>query len=473
LRYGAQTPFSDQLAFHWAGSLWQYDAHHDSILTVGNGGTKPAQALLTLYYNQGAGKYQMQRTLEPGDQMWVDVGNLVREHAPDMNGSFLPENVSSGSYSIRELGTGVGSLFEGKVVYDKTYGEVTYGCAACCAYKAAMIRLLYNPLGIPYGQQADQGIEAWDTCSDLWEDITLDFFGTWATGNTGIATVDVAGTHTGVSPGSTTTYTGPTDEQVQTLWNKCPIMPVGPSGGDNVMPTISGPSTLWWFPGVSGSVSGYPTEITLTANATAGPYQWAVTSGSYAVSLSSSTSSTVQVTSIGMSNSPNDVSITVTAGGVTSDPFKITVRTPYMLVPDPDYPSPVYAQDPTYVWTVAIHYQILDQLTTPLPSPISVNESWTTGIYADYQGENWRRADPNCDSADNSGRFYDLIGGETPDRTPQPVYNTQWNGAAVYHWGQEFRVATCTIGSGRRVQADTIQKYIDHGAHTNIFSPDP
>jgi hypothetical protein len=43
LHFGAQTPFSDQLAFHWAGSEFQYDAQHDSIITVGNGGAKPSQ----------------------------------------------------------------------------------------------------------------------------------------------------------------------------------------------------------------------------------------------------------------------------------------------------------------------------------------------------------------------------------------------------------------------------------------------
>ena len=38
--YGAQTPFSDQLALHWEGSMWEVDPYHNSIITVGNGGTK-------------------------------------------------------------------------------------------------------------------------------------------------------------------------------------------------------------------------------------------------------------------------------------------------------------------------------------------------------------------------------------------------------------------------------------------------
>jgi hypothetical protein len=57
LRYGAQTPFSDQLAFQWVGSLWEYDVQHNSLITAGNGGTKPIQAGLTIYYNGGTQKY--------------------------------------------------------------------------------------------------------------------------------------------------------------------------------------------------------------------------------------------------------------------------------------------------------------------------------------------------------------------------------------------------------------------------------
>jgi len=103
LRYGAQTPFSDQLAGHWAGSQWQYDPQHDSIITVGNGGTQPTQAAFTLFYNHGTQKYELDQTLQPGDQMWMDIGKLIREGAPDKDGNTLPGTLTSGSYEIRDL----------------------------------------------------------------------------------------------------------------------------------------------------------------------------------------------------------------------------------------------------------------------------------------------------------------------------------------------------------------------------------
>ena len=129
LRYGAQTPFSDQLAFHWAGSRWDYDVQHNSFITAGNGGVKPLQAAFTIYYNQGTQRFELEQTLQPDEQMWIDVGKLIRERVLDKNGNTLPADLTSGSYEIRDLtNKGVGNLYEGKIIYDKTYGHVTYGC---------------------------------------------------------------------------------------------------------------------------------------------------------------------------------------------------------------------------------------------------------------------------------------------------------------------------------------------------------
>ncbi len=51
-RYGAQTPFNDQLAPHWEGGKWEVDGTHNSLVTITNGGSKPALAQLTILYNQ-------------------------------------------------------------------------------------------------------------------------------------------------------------------------------------------------------------------------------------------------------------------------------------------------------------------------------------------------------------------------------------------------------------------------------------
>jgi hypothetical protein len=116
LHFGAQTPFSDQLAAHWAGSQWEYDPQHDSIITVGNGGTKPTQAAFTIFYNQGTQKYELEQTLQPGEQMWMDIGKLIREGVPDKNGKPLPSDLTSGSYEIRDLtNKGIGTREDNSV----------------------------------------------------------------------------------------------------------------------------------------------------------------------------------------------------------------------------------------------------------------------------------------------------------------------------------------------------------------------
>jgi hypothetical protein len=103
LQYGAQTPFSDQLTFKWEGGMWEYDPYHNSIITAGNGGTKPTLAAFTIFYNQGTQRYDVEQTLQPDEQMWIDVGKLIREHVADKNGKTLPPDLTMGSYEFRDL----------------------------------------------------------------------------------------------------------------------------------------------------------------------------------------------------------------------------------------------------------------------------------------------------------------------------------------------------------------------------------
>jgi hypothetical protein len=184
LRYGAQTPFSDQLTFRWEGGMWEYDPYHNSIITAGNGGTKPTRAAFTIFYNQGAQRYDLEQILQPDEQMWIDVGKLIREHVPDKNGNPLPPDLASGSYEFRDLtNTGVGTLFEGKVIYDKTYGHVVYGCGTCCGYAQAQV--FYNPIGVPLTNSAFDGVNGYNNCAVTWDDVSGSFYNKWVSAYTG------------------------------------------------------------------------------------------------------------------------------------------------------------------------------------------------------------------------------------------------------------------------------------------------
>ncbi len=301
-----------------------------------------------------------------------------------------------------------------------------------------------------------------------------DDFSTWWTGNTAIATANKNSIH-GVAAGTTNHYaeSDPMYWGIRKAFNSCPISRPQTTAGTNVKPTISGPNTLWWFKGLSVGVSGYSSQVNLTASASSGSsYQWSIASGSDKVQIQGSAqSSTVAISSIGQSTAANDVSITVTVAGVVSNPFHLTVKAPYKLGGDPSQPSPAYYSDSTYAWFTDIYYTVEDNFGVAMPVALPVVESFGAVVY-DYSGTNWQPGAAACLSqTDPDATFFDHIGGERSSRVPTPVYNPSWSGVKVEHWSQDWRVGAC--GGGPRVQSDTIQKWTDHALHTGIISPNP
>jgi len=268
LRYGAQTPFNDQLSYRWEGGMWEYDVQHDSVITVGNGGSKPAHAAFTIFYNQGKEQYELEQTLQPDSQMWIQVGKLIREQLPDKNGKTLPLDLTSGSYEIRDLThSGTGTLFEGKVIYDKTYGNVAYGCAGQCCYVGA--RLVSDPLGIPFLGTTTNGVNGNDNCG-FTDNVSSGFYGNWNTANHSIATVNTYGAHAGAAIGATTSSTHGLLLSPYGRY-QCTNQTYTPGGGDNVNPTITSMNPQTGQQGTMVPVvikgSGFGTNPTLTTTA--------------------------------------------------------------------------------------------------------------------------------------------------------------------------------------------------------------
>jgi hypothetical protein len=325
LHYGAQTPFSDQLAAHWVGSQWEYDPQHDSIITVGNGGTKPTQAAFTILYNQGTQKYQMEQTLQPGEQMWMDIGKLIREGVPDKNGKPLPADLTSGSYEIRDLtNKGIGTLFEGKIIYDKTYGHVTYGCGGCCGFHSTS--LLYNPLAVPDLGTAANGVHGADTCTGLWDDVSDVMYGNWTTGNTGIATVDYYGTLTGQSIGSTTSSTfGFLQAASPKL--QCFNQKFTSSGTDNTIPnitSISPDTVLVGSNNVQLTIVGGGFGSAPTVNLPSGVTKTGQGSTNSQIIITVNTATSAAI-------GPTSITVTNTASNMTSNQSPFTVDGPFYM----------------------------------------------------------------------------------------------------------------------------------------------
>jgi hypothetical protein len=89
-RYGLQTPFSENLSRLWAGGMWHVDAMHNTLITTGNGGSEPTTAEITLFYNGGKGTYKVKKSLSPGQPLWLDVGQIIHNQVPDLDGHTLP-----------------------------------------------------------------------------------------------------------------------------------------------------------------------------------------------------------------------------------------------------------------------------------------------------------------------------------------------------------------------------------------------
>jgi hypothetical protein len=237
-----------------------------------------------------------------------------------------------------------------------------------------------------------------------------------------------------------------------------------------VKPTITGPNTMWWFNGATPSSYSSQTQITLSTEDTGNSYSWSVVTGGSKVTLSNQNTANVTLTSSGASGSMNDVGIEVVVDGQVSDQFNLTVRAPHQL----NHTSTSHSADGTWGYRTEITYNIRDQFNTSLPGQaIPVNEDFTTGVISDFSGMDWRQAN-EAGATLPLPNVSDVITGEisthfpTPQSPQSPLGSTK-----VCHWGQDIYVGSATIGSGRRVQSNTHQKYRDHAAHENITSPNP
>jgi len=193
-RYGLQTPFSEGVSRMWAGGMWHVDPTHNTFITTGNAGPESTAAEVTLFYNGGKGKYRLKKMLSPGQQMWLDIGQLIRGQIPDSDGHVLPPDAMNGSYELRDLDHAtVGQLYEGKLVIDKTYGHASYGCSNCCGM--GIPSLIPSPFGGPPGIDNQDFIHSTEQCSGFVDDVTDAGYG-WSSSNTAVATLPTRTLHT-------------------------------------------------------------------------------------------------------------------------------------------------------------------------------------------------------------------------------------------------------------------------------------
>ena len=199
-RYATESVFTDTVGRSFAAGEWQVDANHNHLVAVANVGSRPADALLTLHYDNGTKSYEIERTIQPGDQMRLNLADLIRDRTPDRNGNVLPPDLSSGTYDLRDLSHGAGSLLEGSLALDHTWGfNGRPPAQTCCADYVPGFNPAYISVNI--GGYVFTNILSRSSCSENYEDVSEDF-DTWWSSNpptAGVTTEHV----TGVAPGLT------------------------------------------------------------------------------------------------------------------------------------------------------------------------------------------------------------------------------------------------------------------------------
>jgi hypothetical protein len=457
-KYGLQTPFNDVLASQWVGSRWFAGSVRNSIITVGNASDKPTRANLTLHYNQGKDKYEFEQSLQPGEQIWLDVSKTIQYRIPDKNGNFIPSDVQFGTYTIRDLDHVMSqTLFEGKLTIDKKFGHASYGCGNCCSPTASYD---LDPFSFDgwLGDWWQNIVWGYNSCDNSSWDVTGDTFG-WGSSDGSVASVSSSGLANGAGAGGGITLS--TSIWTPSGFRKCPLHLIQPvSSPVNVKPVITGPHDVWWFGGENPGE--YPTSITLQTSGGNGAI-WGVTSGSEKASINpTGNSATISSSGSYFSSATGDVTVTVQINYVTSDPFHITTHKPtYMVQPNP------YTQcDTSWGYSTTITYIAQDQFFNSMIAGVTWNEKWTTQVTHVYSGENWQRPTEMGDT--NSGQYVmDNISGPGLGNDPPNVPTPTCGGTAqeVQYWGQEFRIGSLTSGNGVLVHSDTFVRYNNHGDH--------
>jgi len=452
---------------------WRVDHDYTTIVSITNAGSAPARFLVEIRYE--GGPYSIRpKELKAGETAYFDLRKLRDEQTPDRTGRNLPRTLDRGQFYWGVVATPGGGQVIGRAEVVSRSARVvsSYSCPTCCPPTGPYGGFAPQAYGVLISDFAPTGSngEMLDCYGNVyWQNI---YWYTLTTNNSAVATAD-SETYELYGEGAGSTYVVGHFWQIEwefyesenggacREWDYLP----SDSAPVDVHPKITGSHTLWWFNGET--VSGYATNITLSTSTIGNSYHWEAVTGGSKVSLTSDGSDSITLTSAGKSDSANDVGIQVTIDGQVSDQFNITVYAPNDLLQG----TVTTTSDSTWGYATHLNYYIRDQFTTQLSSGVPVNEQWTTGIFDDYTGNNWRRGSPHGFTTVSIAAFSDLIQGEESNRTPTPI--GPGTGTAVYHWGQDWYVGSTTPGSGRRVQSDTLQKYTAHAEHQNIVTPSP
>src|SRR6202451_3738780 len=322
-RYNLQSPFSPTVAGHFAGGEWRADSTHNHILSVTNSGQEPADTLLALHYANGAKTYEMQQSIQPGDQMWVNLASLIRDRVPDRKGNVLPADLTFGTYDVQQINSAPRSLALAGLAVDQTWGYRIAPPDGICCYDQdpGWNQDLFD---LALGDTVTGNIDAIDSCGGSIVVISSSF-PDWFSDDTSVAVVSKqkiqavgVGTTTGSADGHIFVGDG----------GYCAEENVQENTGITVPPSV----TMSYNPGFVYIGQGDPTVaqdnlMGGTGTPSGGTYQWSSTASG--ISFDNTAGDPVHITATAYTRGTNDNPITLSYtynGAAAATTVKITQR---------------------------------------------------------------------------------------------------------------------------------------------------
>ena len=267
--------------------------------------------------------------------------------------------------------------------------------------------------------------------------------------------------------------------------------------------TISTSNPLWYFGGYRPPpvfrASGLgDIQTTLTAAgmpSEGGSFSWSITAGTTKASFSSSGTytlvSTTDVPSVVLysaswSTAENDVTVSLVWTDANGNPYpaitlQLSIDSPYQLVPNGANTYGVAANgcpSPTNPTGISGTAGYLTQVSYIAQSFFGVNignqyVNEQLGNPQNVLTNNWGPLPtPSSTLSNTGGGFNDTICFSATGASPLETQPATPLGATLVEFAaQTWSLGVMTIGAGVPVQTDTIQYFIDHGAHAGIVTP--
>ncbi|HET6978985.1 MAG TPA: hypothetical protein VFI24_21815 [Pyrinomonadaceae bacterium] len=457
---------------------WRTDQDYTTIVNITNISDHAATFVADIRF-RGGHYFIPTNELPAGGTARFDLRKIISEQKPDNQGNVIPLSVTGGQFHWSIFHSPPSSKFIGRsevISVSKGVGS-SYSCPGCCPDSGPFGTINPPPSTTPGNSfTASTTGTIYDGCTGYGTNVGWFQMEFWMDDETIASYTPESGSSTlvtGVKPGDTALHGSYSWQSfVSDGWSIC-YEDRGESEDQQpvqVKPTITGPTSVWWFNGENPANANMPISIQLTTQTTGSTYSWAATANGSKVILSNETTNTLTLTGNNKSGTAGDVKITVTVNGTASDEYAITVKAPHQL----NRTSISHVSSGNFGYKTTITYSIRDQFNNSLGAgDMLVNEKFTTGAVGDFPGMNWLIT-PDGGNTVHVPAVSDVIEGENLNKNPAPqAPQTPLGSTKVVHWGQDIYIGSDTVGLGRKVQTATFQKYKDHADHENITSPIP